>query len=423
MLITAPRYPSWAMSGLAFAAVLALCGACGSADDPGDEVGGEWRSGTEVFGDTVVVRTLSGSVWGDTMQLVPDLAIGEMDGPAPFLFGRISGLDVDPEGRVLVVDAQAREVRVFSSAGEHEFTVGRQGDGPGEFRNPDQARFTSDGGFVVRDLAGRFSLFSRDGSFEHVWFRATGYGTNSPFYVTSGGEVLNPSLPDELLSYRLDGTIADTIRMPTRGYETQLLEVSVTGGVSSYTIPFMPAEHWTMDRDGRVIFGSSDRYALERWEGDGRVLRIERAASRAPVVGAEAVQIREQMVRSIRGQAGPGWQWDGPDIPNEKPAFQTLLPGTDGSIWVLREMASVEVDNPGWDETQPDRGFPTTWERPIVVDVFDADGAYLGPVKAPTSISWTFPHAVVSRDAVWAVAVHEHGHEQVVRLRVAPTQD
>lgn len=409
-----------AVASLVFLVFLSACTATG---DSSAGVDGEWRSETDQLGDTTVVRTISGSVWGDTMRLVPELAIGELEAPPEVLFGRITGLDVDPEGRILVVDQQAREVRLFSADGDHVMTIGGEGDGPGEFRNPDQARFTPDGGVVVRDQAGRFSRFAPDGSFHLGWSRGTGFGTLSPFFLTAEGEVLNPSLPDALVSYSLDGLPVDTVDVPTHGVEAEVLEVALEGGRSAFPIPFVPREHWTIDRQGRVLFGISDDYTVDRWDREQGVLRIERAAERAPVSAAEADQVREQMVRGIRSQTQSDWGWDGAEMPNEKPAFESLLAGRDGSIWVLREGVSREIANPEWDEARPEVGFPTLWQAEFVADVFDSEGAYLGPVKAPGSISWRFPHAVVSQEGVWAVAVHEEGHEQVVRFGLEPTRD
>ena len=73
------------------ATILAFVVAC----DPEDGPGGGPQVVTDTLGDTVVVRTLSGSVWGDDAGLVPELSIGEaLDGPEEHLFGSIASLAV-----------------------------------------------------------------------------------------------------------------------------------------------------------------------------------------------------------------------------------------------------------------------------------------------------------------------------------------
>ena len=395
----------------------ALLGACVSVDDTG--LARDWVADRQQRGDTAVVRTIAGSIWGDTMTLVPELAIGELEGPPPYVFGRLSGLDVDPDGRIVVVDAQAREMRIFSAEGEHLRTIGREGDGPGEFRRPDHARWTSDGRIVVRDQRGAgFSVFSADGDYLAGWPLASGFGTSTPFFLDAQERVVNPTLRDRLVTYDLSGTAHDTLPIPSRGSNAPRLDVVMAGGRASYSIPFMPDEYWSMTRGGHFLFGTSDRYAFERWEGDGRVIRIEREAKAVPVATGEAAQAREQLTRTIRRANDPNWRWQGPDVPPTKPWFRNLLPGLDGTVWVFREARSIEERNPDWNPEQRERGFPTVWRRPIIADVFEENGRYLGPVKIPHSLNWSYPTAVVSGDRMWAVAMHESGHPEVVRFRL-----
>ncbi|MCY4571787.1 MAG: 6-bladed beta-propeller [Gemmatimonadetes bacterium] len=80
---------------------------------------------TETIGDTTVVRTVSGSVWGGDAKLVPEVSIGELDGAEECLFGSVSAIAVDDDHNVYVLDRQARHVRVFDSEGTYVKTLGR----------------------------------------------------------------------------------------------------------------------------------------------------------------------------------------------------------------------------------------------------------------------------------------------------------
>jgi hypothetical protein len=396
-----------------FAVVL---GACTRDGDGG--IRGEWAAAREERGDTLVVRTVRGSVWRDTMVLVPELAIGELEGEAPFVFGRIGWIDVDADGRLAVLDAQAREVRVFSPEGDHVRTIGRTGDGPGEFRSPMQVRFASDGRIIVREAA-RFSVFSPEGEYVAGWPLRSGFSTNAPFFLDANDRVLSPTFRDSLVWYQLDGTAGDTVPVPTSGFDAPRLEVTAGGGRAWYSIRFMPSEQWSLTQDGRVLFAVSDRYALERWEPDGRVFRIERQVEPVPVAPGEADQAREGTTRLIRRVNDPAWRWQGADIPSTKPAFGMLIAGADGTVWVIRSTVATEEQNPDWDPDRPEAGFPTRWVAPQVADVFDAEGQYLGPVNLPRELG-LYPTPLVTAERVWAVVLHELGHAQVVRFRLVP---
>ena len=116
------------------ATATALLVACGTDTDPaGSTPGPTPETVTEAIGDTTVVRTLSGSVWGMEATLVPEIAIGRLDGPEEYLFGSIRSIAVADDGTIHILDLQGQHVRVFDSLGVYVETLGRRGEGPGEF--------------------------------------------------------------------------------------------------------------------------------------------------------------------------------------------------------------------------------------------------------------------------------------------------
>ena len=105
----------------------------------------------ETIGDTTVVRTLSGSVWGAPATLVPEITIGRVEGAGEYLFGWIWSIAVDDEWNVYVFDEQAQHVQVYDSAGVYMETLGGRGEGPGEFSRAEAIALLPDGRLVVRD--------------------------------------------------------------------------------------------------------------------------------------------------------------------------------------------------------------------------------------------------------------------------------
>ena len=70
------------------------------------------------------------------LSAMPLLEIGREGNPA-FQFTSITSVRLFDDGRVVVSDAGAREIRVFASDGAHLITLGGPGDGPGEFQSLD----------------------------------------------------------------------------------------------------------------------------------------------------------------------------------------------------------------------------------------------------------------------------------------------
>ena len=65
----------------------------------------------------------------------PLLVVGDREDDPAHLFGRVVGAARLSDGSVAVVDPTVNQVRVFDETGEHLRSLGRLGDGPGEFKN------------------------------------------------------------------------------------------------------------------------------------------------------------------------------------------------------------------------------------------------------------------------------------------------
>ena len=64
----------------------------------------------------------------------PSTVIGEMDGDPMYLFQRVAGAGLMPDGRIVVADAGLSVIRVFDAEGTFLSQMGGEGEGPGEFR-------------------------------------------------------------------------------------------------------------------------------------------------------------------------------------------------------------------------------------------------------------------------------------------------
>ena len=410
------------------ATAAALLVACGTDTDPAGSTSGATSGSTpetvtETIGDTTVVRTLSGSVWGTEATLVPEIAIGQLDGPEEYLFGSIRSIAVADDGTIHILDLQAQHVRLFDSLGAYVETLGRRGEGPGEFSEAEAIAVLPDGRLAVRDPENQRVTVFGPGPGEMAEWRYTGsVQTLSPLYTDTRGRTWllagDLSRVDELVMEILllgpDGTHLDTLPTPTSDFEAPFVRAEADGLRMTYGVPFAPRFHWTVHPSGHFLTGLSSDYRIELARDDG-VLRIERSLDPVPASDAERAYQRDRTVGRIRWSL-PDWEWDGPAIPEHKPLFRALLAGRDGRIWVQLSGEGRPVDNAYHDPDDPG-SFPVTWEEEVRYDVFEPDGTYLGAVAAPDGFS-TFPAPVFSGDRVWAVTQNEQGVERVVRYRI-----
>ncbi len=404
-----------------FALLSAAFAACG--------VGTETARGPQVvtdrIGDTVVVRTLSGSVWGSDATLVPELSIGEMDGPDEYLFGRIGSIAVDDDHNIYVFDQQAREVRIFDARGGYLRTLGGPGQGPGELQQPEAMALLPDRRIVVRDPGNaRLQVYGPDEESLEEWPYTTAFYSNRPLWTDNQGRVYVAARDASgsivfgrglLAVFDPDGTPRDTVAPPHGDFEAETVTGETGDGArATYGVPFAPRAIWAVHPSGRFVSGISSSYAIDLEVADG-VLRIERAYEPARVFPREADHARDRTERGI-GMTVPGWRWDGPSIRDTKPPFTGFYPGRDGRIWVQVSTEAQEVEN---EDHDPDSPFstPFVWRSPLRFDVFEPDGTYLGAVNPPEDFS-SSPFPVFDGDDVWAVSRDDLGIQRVVRYRI-----
>jgi len=81
------------------------------------------------------------------------IAIGNDETRGPdYTFGAVAAVALDADGRIYVADRSDSQIRVYSSDGALVQAIGREGQGPGEFRVPVDLGFGDDGALWVRDL-------------------------------------------------------------------------------------------------------------------------------------------------------------------------------------------------------------------------------------------------------------------------------
>lgn len=238
----------------AFALFLAACGSEGSAAGEG-----QLQVVRDTIGDTIVVRTVSGSVWGADAHLVPEMSIGELDGELEYLLGSVVSLGVGADGTVYLVDQQVPELRAYDANGTYIGTLGGPGEGPGELKSPDGGlAVLGDGRILVRDPGNaRLQEFTAAGEPGESWTVVRGgFNTSRPLWWDRQDNVYINVLLDPqaglrdwrtgLARIRPDGTPADTLEPPDTGYEAPTIEARVESGdnvnVSSNGVPFSPDE-------------------------------------------------------------------------------------------------------------------------------------------------------------------------------------
>jgi hypothetical protein len=323
---------------------LLLAVGCAGGGSPGS---GSWRSEITVSAGVTTVRTVGGSVWEGTALLVEELSIGEAEGEEVYLFGQL--VQLARHGDFLyVLDGQVPVVRVYDGRGGHVRDIGRAGGGPGEFYYPTGLGIDDRLGriFVQEGGEGRIDVFSLEGEVLDTW-RMRPFNTfDPPFTIDRRGRpffctLLNPGAPvllwkTGMVGWGTEGATGDTFAPPDFDYETPRLSARGERSESHNPLPFAPLVTWAMSPSGAIVAGVPSDYRFGVYGADGTTRIIEKADwERVPVRPDEARWHRRRITVWNR-VVQPDWTWNGPAIPDFKPAYERFVPDRDGRIWVVR---------------------------------------------------------------------------------------
>jgi hypothetical protein len=97
-----------------------------------------------------------------SIKLEKELTLGETPGANDPLFQSIRSFRVDEEGNIYVLDMRALKLLKFDRTGKKVYSIGRKGQGPGEFMAPSGIELGKDNSILIFDVANRrLSYFTR----------------------------------------------------------------------------------------------------------------------------------------------------------------------------------------------------------------------------------------------------------------------
>ena len=378
-----------------------------------------------------VVRSTQPPIWGSSLQLVRRMHIGEVDGDERYLFGRVRNVAVLKSGTVVVADDKTPVLRMYDSRGKFLRDIGRAGEGPGEYRSMGGVGATPDGRIILWDnRIQRLTYYSPSGEtiksvrvpsglFSADLFHVDGDGTSYVRCVL--GQPRN--LEDWAFGWihvSPNGVILDTIPVPELANRPNAFVLSTASG---YDRPFNRDLVSTMSSRGALLVGDNSSYAFEQRRRGAPTVRIERAYSPIPVVGAERREWEEwaTYMENLQRRQFTGNKVLQPtpvraksySIPTVKPAYSELLSDADGRIWVRRYVAAVS--RPGDKRKAGDLRPRRVWREQPTFDVFEADGRFLGVVTLP----WDARFEDAMGMSIWATVTGELGEETIVRYEIA----
>jgi hypothetical protein len=296
----------------------------------------------------------SGEGGGWSIAAEPSLSIGTVQGEDAYQFFGVAGAHRFPDGRIAVVNAGSREVRVFDPDGVHLRSFGRRGEGPEEFEAPVLVGEVGDTLLVVDPAQHRLTLVRPDQGFVGVervsndvggWLYPSGTFANGQivfggaFDMRRIGE-LKTGLNRAHTFYRscrLDGSLAvDFGDKDGSEFFIKDLEGSEQDARPAL-IPFSRGPLATVSPD-YFFFSDQDGYEIEAYEPSGRLARLIRfernPVAVTPAHGERYVESEVEGTEDPEQAAAMRAYLSALPLPEFFPSHDTMLADREGYLWV-----------------------------------------------------------------------------------------
>ncbi|MBX3134012.1 MAG: hypothetical protein KF689_11595 [Gemmatimonadaceae bacterium] len=393
--------------GIALVAV-----ACGSSDD---SMRGDGTPGSAIPGSALRVGT-------GAIEAVKLFAIGELEGPPEYAFGRVYSIVAVPDGGFYTCDLFDHTIRRYDSTGVFVRTVGRTGAGPGEYEGCYDIAIDVDGGIVVNDPPnGRLVRFTAADEPSDV-IRVNvygGLGGPGTFYVDRRGrywrkawiptpDAMEYDLPAQMVIIDRRGRRVDSVQVPAPGMSGGR---GFGLGTNDGTYSAIPSDSmYAIGLDGAIVTASPRRYHLKVVRGD-RTLEFTR--DDAAVRYADRERAEWQAWREYLGNRNPQQQLA--PIPELKPFLRSLRMDELDRLWVQVHVVAEPRDIPP--RSAGDARPLLTWRERNTYDLFDSSsGGYIGRVA--------FPYAtqlVATRgDRAWLIEEGPSGEQRIGVYELRP---
>jgi hypothetical protein len=333
-------------SGLAAALLIFLVAGAGCSRDA-------WRGTIAKEGDVTVVRNPKEPLYKTPiLELKEELSLGGPEAESDFALDQVLDVAIDDAGSLYVLDGRSGQVKVFGASGTYLRTIGRLGQGPGEFERPMNLSLNRTTGELAVHEPGRMSFFGPDGVFARsVAYQGMGavlgrvdsrgriYRTEVVADENGARYVAVKSGPDGTVLAELAGSPAPLVP------KSQSRKIKVTA--------LWPISYFQLDRADNVVYGFPQTYDLTLFRGsDSRPFkRITRIYDPVGISAEEKEEFEKEV------PPGSGFELEFPEYHSAYDRF------------FLSDLGRI---------------FVRTWERTAdgrkIHDVFDAEGRFIGRI-------------------------------------------
>lgn len=318
------------------------------------------------------------------MQIIfeEDLTIGVEDGDENYMFGSQVFVNTDDEGNIYVTDWDRKTVRKYDSNGNFLQSIGRLGQGPGEFQNISEVRFDIEGNIYLNDVKiQRISYLTKEGNylkgiripniFDRVVINSRGfYIAMSVDNIEVGGgkkwDYIYGLFDDKF------NLIAEFLRLPQEvNAKSKKYDIAQAFADSLSDMAFQPYVNYVMDKNDLIYFGYPENYEIKVYSSAGKLMKIIHRDFEPVEISERHKEYFENNQSELFGAKIPAREikkvFELVEYPKYKPAYERFTLMENG--WIFVVVDSVR-------------------DGSKLVDIFNKDGEYLAQFETDISTDW-----------------------------------
>lgn len=323
---------------------------------------GIFRGKTEVKKGVIIIKNPAQPVYGKiTLDLEENLTLGS-ENEENYLFYRVWDIQADAQGNIYVLDSGAHRIQKYDKNGRYLRTIGRQGQGPGEFERPIMLTLDNNNNLYVGEMA-KIHRFDPKGEFVKATTVPFFYMNFAPEdegnFIVTGRVTIEGGQNLGVLILNQDGEIMKKIA------EFPGLPMHETGMTISHD--YSPQIRFSAIAGKGIVYGYNLEYRLYMADFSGKnVIIVEKEEFPQAISRQEKNKIINDLQKNTEN-AGLGWSKNliekMANLPKHRPFFDRIRVDDEGRIYVRRRKSVLD--------DSPDMAF----------DIFGSEGHFLYTTK------------------------------------------
>jgi len=317
------------------------------------------------------------------LELEEKIIIEESDKEGNYIFGTVSDIAIDSSESIYLLDFQLRKISKFDKEGRFVKTIGKVGQGPGEFSFPLKLFIDEKNNLYVNDQGRAIIIYDKDGNFKSI------LKLNKPisdFYVDEKNCIYTFTR-----EFSESGILKVFVKIDKEGNELKriadFLEVDVKvvrkggGGVmGGIKHPYSFDAFFCPLKGEYLCYGENSKYRLFIYDLEGNLKKIFSKKEKKEPISSEE---RENLSKV-----------SGTFIPPYRPFFKGILSDEKGRIWVIKTKPLLEK------------------EKKERIDLFSKEGIFLYEIELP------YPPRVIRNGNIWVIDRDEEERTIIKKLKI-----